>query len=230
MTLRKDRLGNGHHMYVTESYTYGTDAILLAEFARHELPRAKCVADFGAGSGIIPLYWCAEAVDYAHIDAVEIQAEGCELFRRSVSENGWTEKISVHHRDLREAKDFLVSGSYDLITCNPPYGRVGGTLLNPSEARATARHECCGTFEEIALSAARLLKYNGRFCVCQRPERLATVMFAMRDAGIEPKVLQTVQFSAEREPKLFLLCGRKGGKDGMRILPTLFLNQSSPHW
>ena len=46
----------------------------------------------------------------------------------------------------------------------------------------------------------------------------------MRAHGIEPKLLRMVQQRKGKEPKLFLLEGRRGGKKGfMKTLPTLFI-------
>ena len=223
-TPRQEPLGRGHAIWVNDAFTYGTDAVLLADFAIAEQKRAAKVADFGTGCGIIP-FLCQTAPDcaYSHIDAVEIQPEGCALAQRTILENGWQEKISVCCGDVRHLEPVFEQGRYDLVTCNPPYGRTGGTLLNPTAERRIARHEQAGVFEEIAGAASKLLRYGGKFCVCQRPERLMMVMSAMRAVGIEPKTLRLVQYCAAKVPKLFLLSGRKGGKEGMFVKPTLLL-------
>ena len=228
LQFHREPIGRGHFLCVNRSFTYGTDAVLLADFAATEQPRAERVADFGTGCGIIAFLWqVAENCRYSHTDAVEIQPEGCALARRTVEENGWQNSVSVHCCDIRALKGTLDGNAYDLIACNPPYGRSGGTLLNPTEERRIARHEQLGSFEEIALAAARTLRFGGKFCVCQRPERLSTVMNGMRAAGIEPKTLRLVQYRDGKAPNLFLLCGRKGGKDGMTVLPTLLLTDAS---
>ena len=49
-------LGNNMSIVVSESHTFGTDAILLANFAAPK--RKDTLCDMGTGCGIIPLLWC----------------------------------------------------------------------------------------------------------------------------------------------------------------------------
>lgn len=226
MDIRREPLGRGKHICVNDLFTYGTDAVLLADFASSEQQKASFAADFGSGCGIIASLWqVADGCNYLHTDAVEIQEEGCRLAEMTVAENGWEDKITVRNADIRFLKGVLEGNSYDVIACNPPYGRSGSSLLNDDEERRIARHEQICPFEDIAAAASRLLKFGGKFCVCQRPERLSTVMSAMKAFGIEPKTLRFVQYNASKAPSIFLLCGRKGGKDGMSVLPTLLLTE-----
>ena len=61
------------------------------------------------------------------------------------------------------------------------------------------------------------LKDGGRLCVCQRPERLADVLCAMRGARIEPKRLQFVMARPEKAPWLVLVEGQKNRAPGLRV-------------
>ncbi|MFR5050551.1 MAG: hypothetical protein ACLTCP_04030 [Ruminococcus bicirculans (ex Wegman et al. 2014)] len=49
------------------------------------------------------------------------------------------------------------------------------------------------------------LKFGGRLCICNRPERLCDIMTAMRASGIEPKRLRTVHKNPECPHGLFSL-------------------------
>lgn len=62
---------------------------------------------------------------------------------------------------------------------------------------------------DVCAAAGLLLKDGGRLCVCQRPERLADVLCAMRGARIEPKRLQFVMARPEKAPWLVLVEGQK---------------------
>ena len=64
-----------------DKFCFGMDAVLLSSFA-HCAPGSK-VADFGTGTGIIPILLTAKT-EAAHIDALEIQAESADMARRSV--------------------------------------------------------------------------------------------------------------------------------------------------
>ena len=69
----------------------------------------------------------------------------------------------------------------------------------------------------------RQLRYGGRFCLCHRPERLADVICALREAGLEPKRLRLVQQRPASAPWLLLAEGRRGGKPGLRVEPPLIV-------
>ena len=73
------------------------------------------------------------------------------------------------------------------------------------------------------LSAEKLLKFGGRLCVCNRPERLSDVIFAMKSHNIEPKRLRMVSKGPEEAPWLFLIEGKKGSKPFMKIEPPLYI-------
>ena len=68
-----------------------------------------------------------------------------------------------------------------------------------------------------------MLKFGGRLCVCNRPERLSDVMYAMKSHNIEPKRLRMVSKNADEAPWLFLLEGKKGSKPFMKVEPQLYI-------
>ena len=75
--------------------------------------------------------------------------------------------------------------------------------------------------------AARLLRYGGRFCLCQRPERLCDVFCAMRESGIEPKRLRMVQKRPDTAPWLALIEGRRGGRPFLTVEPPLMVQDDA---
>lgn len=214
-------LGKGFSVMVSDVHRFSTDTILLADFSKPEGKRL--CADLGTGCGTIPLLWLRDNRD-AEADAVELQEDACALARQSVAHNGLESRLRVHHADLRSLKDVLPFGCYDLVACNPPYKLSGTGIQNPDGARLIARHESECTLEDICATAAKLLQFGGRFCICQRPERLTDALEAMRAHGMEPKRLRLVQQRRDKEPKLFLLEGRRGGRRGfMQVMSTLFI-------
>lgn len=218
-------LGSGVKIYVSKSYHFSTDTILLADFS---MPKSgkKCV-DLGTGCGTIPLIWLKREKNLT-VDAVEIQQNACELAQKSVEQNGFGDKMNVINSDLRELKGKLDFGCYDLAACNPPYKLSGSGIQNPESAKQIARHETECTFDDICEAASKLLQFGGRFCVCQRPERLADIMESMRRFSIEPKRLRLVQQRKSKAPKLFLLEGRKNGNRGyLDVMPTLFIEDEN---
>ncbi len=219
-------LGNGVEIIVSDSYHFSTDTILLSNFAN--VKSRDRVVELGTGCGTMPLLWtrtqkCNEIV------ALDIQSDAIDLLSRSIALN--LEKgnenvscITPLHADLKELKGILPFGAYDIVVCNPPYKLGGSGITNPEKEKLLARHEESCTLDDICSAAAKLLQFSGRFCICQRPERLADVMESMRKAGIEPKRLRLVQQRKDKEPKLFLLEGRRNGNRGfMQVMPTLFI-------
>ena len=222
-------LGKGVRVIVSKNHRFGTDTVLLAHFARAEKSRKAC--ELGTGCGAIPLIWSREKDGPSEITAIDIQQEACDQLQRSVRINGLGETITVICADLRELKGKAEFGSYDLVVCNPPYKAAGTGLLNPETSHRIARHELSCTMDDIAKTAAGLLNYSGRLCMCQRPERLCDLMEAMRRHDIEPKRLRFVQQRLSKAPKLFLLEGRRGGRpNGLVVEPTLMIENENGTW
>lgn len=223
--IHLEPLGNGIQIYVSQSYRFSTDTILLADFSMPK-GRKKC-AELGTGCGTIPLLWCRHNKNL-DIDAVEIQSDACTLAKKSVEYNSLCKTINIVNADLKNLKGILDFGCYDLVVCNPPYKICGGGITNPESSKQIARHETECTLDDICLTASKLLQFGGSFCICQRPERMADVMESMRKFSIEPKTLRLVQQRKNKAPKLFLLEGRRGGKRGfMNVMPTLFIEDEN---
>ncbi len=211
-----ENLGEDVGVVVSKQHTFGTDAMLLAHFANPKRNDIAC--DFGSGCGIIPFLWLRDG-KCKEITAIEIQGNACNQMFRSKQLND-TEKISVLNRDLKEIDD-LKPGSFDLVTMNPPYKIENGGIKNDEEYATIARHETFCNMNDIAKSASRLLRFGGKLCICQRPERVFDVMFSMRENGIEPKTLRFVSKKGDTQPWLVLIEGKRGAKNGLKVEKNL---------
>lgn len=201
---------------VSPQHKFGTDAFLLADFAA---PRRKDrVVDLGTGCGIIP-FILHKHFKPSQITGVDIQPQAIEQFARGISASQLEGRLLPVCSDLKELN--LPAGSFDVITCNPPYKAPGAGILSETPPDQIARHETMCTIEDICRTAARLLRFGGRLCLCQRPERLADVLTAMHSAGIEPKRLRMVAKQYDTAPWLFLVEGKRGSKPFLQVLPTL---------
>lgn len=216
---RLEPLGKEMQIVVSDSHTFGTDAILLASFAG--IKRKDVACDMGTGCGIIPLIWCKG--ETKSVTAIDIQEKACNQLRKSLEINGMPDRINVVNADLRELKGKLPFGTFDLVTMNPPYKPVGTGIESLSEADKIARHETMCTIDDAVSAAAKLLKFGGRFCMCHRPERLCDIVCSMRDGGIEVK---RIRFVVEREgkaPWLVLVEGKRGSKSHVTIESQLVM-------
>lgn len=205
-------LGEGVGVVVSKQHTFGTDAMLLAHFADPKRNDTAC--DFGTGCGIIPFLWLRDG-KCKSISAVEIQENACNQVERSLKLND-THKIALYNEDLKNLKG-LVAGSFDLVTMNPPYKIENGGIKNEDMSATIARHETACNMDDIAKSAARLLRFGGKLCICHRPERVFDAMYSMRNNGIEPKRLRFVSKNGNTQPWLVLIEGKRGAKNGLKV-------------
>ena len=203
-----------------DAFRFGTDAVLLADFAAPR--RHDRVCDLGTGTGIIPLLLYARE-NTISADAVEIQPDMADMAARSMAMNGLNEKIRVLPGDLRSIRTLLPHARYDLVTCNPPYGKAGGTLLNPDASKRLARHEESCAIEDVACAAAWLLQNGGRLCCVFPAARMIELSDAMRKYRMAPKRIRMVHSRVEKAARLCLMEGMLDARPGLIIEPPLVI-------
>lgn len=216
-------LGERLKICVTPDHKFGTDAFLLSDFAA---PRRRDIAcDLGTGCGIIPVLWFRREETSPKIAyAVELQQKAADQLAVTLREGGIPEgRIVPVHADLRELRGRLPAGTMDVITCNPPYKTAGTGIMSETAADKIARHETMCSIEDVCAAARYLLKFGGKLCICQRPERLVDVIAAMRHEKLEPKRLRFIQQKPDTPPWLFLLEGRRGGKPFLQVDAPLII-------
>lgn len=213
--LTVERLHDGIEIVISTEHRFGTDAFLLADFAsvRHK----DTVCDLCTGSGIIALLMY-QNFKPKHICAVEIQQKAHDQLVMSLKRSQITDITPI----LGDLKAYTAEKPLDVITCNPPYKISGTGAKNETEAVSIARHEMLCTIDDVCACAKRNLRYGGRLCVCNRPERLCDIMVAMRNNGIEPKRVRFVSKTPETAPWLVLVDGRKGGSSFLTVEPQLY--------
>lgn len=215
--LTFEDLGKGYKVCISTEHRFGTDAFLLADFAR---PRHKdTVCDLCTGCGIIAMIM-RRNFQPKKIYAVELQQKAYDQLRLSIEKSGADENTFAVLGDLKEWKS---SEPIDVITCNPPYKISGTGAKNNSHAVSIARHEIECTVDDVCAAAAKNLRFGGRLCICNRPERLSDIITAMRANGIEPKRLRTVHKNPDCAPWLILVEGHKGGNIFIQIEKPLFV-------
>lgn len=217
--FRFEPLGEKLNICVSDEHSFGTDAFLLSDFAK---PRKNDVVyDLGTGCGIIPVLWY-RTVPPKKVFAIDVQPQAIEQLETTVKENS-LEGLSPICADLKELKPIELA---DVVTCNPPYKAAGAGIVSELTAEQIARHETLCDIYDVADAAARLLKFGGRLCICQRPERLCDVISAMKKSGIEPKRLRFVQKNAHSAPWLFLIEGKKGSKPFLTVEKPLLMDNT----
>lgn len=204
----------------SKRFCFGMDAVLLSGFAKAK--PGERVLDLGTGNGVIPILMEAKTQGEKFF-GLEIQEESADLARRSVALNELEQKIEIVTGDMKEAVNIFGAASFHVITMNPPYMTGQHGLVNPSDAKAIARHEISATLEEMLAQASKLLKSRGRFYMVHRPFRLAEIMTLMVKYHLEPKRMRLVYPYVDREPNMVLLEGLKGGNSRITVEPPLIV-------
>lgn len=222
----QQRLPGNVALWISPRHRFGTDAFVLAGFARPR--RGDLAADLGAGCGILGTLLLAKDHPPAQVLALELQPEAVAQMERTVADNpALTGRLLPHLGDLREPAALPHLGQYQLVVANPPYFAPRTGKVNPHPARLLARHEGAGcTLEEVVLAAARLLQTGGCCCLCHRPEHLPRLLAALTRHQLEPKRLRLVQQRADTAPWLVLVEGKKGAAPSLEIAPPLILEEA----
>ena len=218
-----EKLTDKIYVCASTEHRFGTDAFLLADFSQYRMKDKVC--DLGTGCGIIPLIM-QKKMPPQIIYAVDIQEGAIEQLKAGIEKSEVSGIVPVC-ADLKELWDNAPIGQLDLVTCNPPYKAVNAGFESVITAQKIARHEIMCNIDDVCRSASKLLKFGGRLCVCNRPERLADVVCAMRNNGIEPKRIRFVSKNPESSPWLFLIEGKKGSKPFMQVEPQLYIRSEN---
>ena len=202
------------------AFPIGTDAVLLADFAKK--PPSKRVCDLGCGSGVVAILLLL-ADEKKTALGVELDAEAAGTAEKNAAANGLSGRFTVAAADLRDFRAPEYAGAFDLTVSNPPYYKEGSGKKAPSPARAKARGEETCTLADVCRAASYLTRWGGSFCLVQKPERLSEALCELHAAGLEPKRLRFIEARAGAAPNLFLVDARRGGKPGLIVEPPLVL-------
>jgi tRNA1Val (adenine37-N6)-methyltransferase len=208
---RAEQLGPYRYRQSDTCFPLGEDTLCLAAFAPLT-PRWR-VCDLGCGAGALPLLLLGREPTLA-VTGLELDGADADLARANLAENGLAGEILTG--DIRQIRQLLPAGAFDLVVSNPPYFPLGA---GKSGGSARAEEKC--TLDELCAAAGWLLKNGGRFALVYRASRLADLLAALRRHGMEPKRMQLVQHDEHTPPRTLLLEARRQGGPGLEILPTL---------
>jgi tRNA1(Val) A37 N6-methylase TrmN6 len=217
--FRFEKLSENIDICVSSEHGFGTDAFLLTHFSGYRQKDKAC--DLGTGCGIIPLLM-QRSMPPEVVYAVDIQKQAIDQLKISIEKNK-TQGVIPINCDLKELWEDAPLGQLSLVTCNPPYKAANAGIESCLTAHKIARHEVLCNIDDVCRAASRLLKFGGRLCICNRPERLCDVISAMKNNGIEPKRLRFVSKNPETAPWLFLIEGKKGSKPFLKVMPQLYV-------
>ena len=225
MALRIDDTGFGGIKLIqdTDYFCYGTDAVLLADFAARN--RHVRAADLGTNNAVVPLIMSV-ITEIGYFAGIERDTGAVELAVRNVSENHLEDRIQIFPCDILDIPDHFPAASFDAVTANPPYFPSGRGWGNERPRLHAARHESTASLDDFVKCAAYLLRPRGAFYMIHRPERLVDILVSCRSHELEPKVLRFVCPREGKAPNMLLIeCRRKGGRE-LKILPDLIVRSA----
>ncbi len=217
-----EKLTDNIFVCASTEHRFGTDAFLLTYFSNYRMKDKVC--DLGTGCGIIPMIMQKKnppQITYA----VDIQESAIEQLKKGIQASTVKNIVPIL-ADLKVLWDNAPTGQLDLVICNPPYKATNAGIESSITAQKIARHEIMCNIDDVCRSASKLLKFGGRLCMCNRPERLADVITAMKSNDIEPKRIRFVANNPEQSPWLFLIEGKKGSKPFLKIEPPLYMKSN----
>ena len=206
----------------SDGLTFGTDALLLAGYVNGKY---KTGVELGSGTGIITMLLLTRE-KLSRAVCLEVQPEYADLTERNAKLNGLADRMTAVSCDLRE---YMCERECELVYTNPPYMRTDTGRANLSDKKNIARHEVHGTISDFVRGASKMLKYGGDFYAVYRTDRLAELISAMTECGLEPKRMTTVHADTNSAPSMVLIEGRRGGGKGMRVTKPLIIYKDESH-
>ncbi len=204
-----------------ELFCFGTDSVLLSDFAKGKT--GDTVVDLCSGNGVIPILMSAKT-KAKKFYAIELQKCYFELLEENIKLNNLSGTIEGICADIKDILKYFKAGSVDVVTCNPPYMNKGAGFLNPEDSLAIARHEIKTNLKGVIEAAASILKFGGKFYMVHRADRLCDIISYMREKNIEPKKIAFIHPSPQKEPKLILVEGMYGAKPSLKIEKPIYVN------
>jgi len=237
---------NGYHIYQDkDSFNFGIDAVLLANFALREgsqasPPQLIRICDFCTGALPIPLIMYAKRKKFlsenVKFTAFEIDETQVELCNKSIEYNKTNvedaknidEDIEVINDDIKNIfndreKYKSMYETFDMITCNPPYIKVGSGITNLNDKKIVARHEVLITFEEICKAASLILKSNKKFYIVHHSERFTELSAILKSNSFEIKKVQFIYPNIDKSSTLCLIEAVKNAKSGIKVLEPIIV-------
>ncbi len=201
-----------------DGFKFGTDAVLLSDFAKDIV--SDNTLDLCTGTGIIA-FLLRGKTKTKNFSGIEIQSEMAQMAQKSVKLNGLEDEITITCADLKDAVKIYGKRKFDLITCNPPYIHSG--VLNETDAKTISRHEVMCTLEDIIRVSSELMKQTGRLAMVHRPSRIAELLYLMKKYKIEPKRIRFVHKTEKEPPVLVLVEGLYGAKSDVNVMQPLIM-------
>ena len=205
----------------TDGFCFGIDAVLLSDFAK-DIRNNSTVLDLGTGTGILSILLSAKT-NLKKIYGIEIQEEVANMASRSVNLNNLEDKVEIINTNIKDLEKYFEKNTIDAIVTNPPYKKLDTGKTNEKENKFISRHEVTATLEDFIKISFNLLKDKGTFYMVHRPERLAEIIYKLKQNKLEPKIIRFIHSNNNEEPKLVLIKAVKNAKEFLKVEKPLII-------
>lgn len=228
-----------------KEFSYGVDAVLLADFASKyinadnqsrsrlalkdkssDIYNSSLIVDLGTGTGVIPLI-LSHKTSAHHIYGFDVEPYFVDLAMKTSLKNGLTERVKYFVGDVNDSKALLESINFTrahYVLSNPPYFLADSSLPSSNPIKDVARREVKGKLNDFCKCAAEILEDGGEFFLIHRPERLADILYSLSINGLQARDIRLINGKMTQPPKQILIRsvkGRRRSNSSLRWLPVL---------
>ena len=223
MIVVNDVLGyKNRKIYQDDNYfKFSIDGVLLANFVKYKLTTKK-VLDIGTGTGIIPLILTMKS-DVV-VDAIEIQKELVELFRKTIEINHLDKSINLIYDDIKVYSTQSENlNKYDIVISNPPYF----SKEQNKTIKDNAKHENFLSLEELIISSKKILKDRGFLYLIYNTARLDEIFNLLELNNFSISTLRFIHDTVDKPSKLVLIEASKNGNTMVKVLQPFVLYEKN---
>ncbi|MGW8195379.1 MAG: tRNA1(Val) (adenine(37)-N6)-methyltransferase [Desulforhopalus sp.] len=222
----RDSLFNGELICYQHrhGYRFSIDAVLLAHFI--DIGHGDRVLDLGTGCGVVSLILLYRHYqNLAESYGLEMQHGLWLLAKKNVQVNGFSEKCTMIHGDLRRNHNDIPSESFDRVVFNPPFYRSRSGRTNTVEEIKLARHQVLAGLDDFFAAAAVAVKNRGTVSCIYPAEKIGEIITCAARHRLEAKRIRFIYgYPGAGDPaRLTLVHCLKNGGPGAEILPPLFI-------
>ena len=208
-------------------FSFSIDSVLLANFVK--VNNKMKIVDFCTGNAPIPLFLSTRTK--SKIIGIELQKEVYDMAIESVDINNLNGRVEIINENIKDFCKNSETDIYDLITCNPPYFKIGNdSNVNLNDIKAIARHEIHLNLDDLFKSARKILKNHGKIAIVHRTDRLIDIIIKMKENNIEPKRLQFIYPFKGSNSNLVLVEGSKNGNVGLVLEPNIIVHDNTGNY
>ncbi len=205
----------------SDKFKFGTDAVLLADFAN--IKSNDTVVDLCSGSGAVG-YLSYLKYNQNKTVFVDFDKEMIELSKLTAKTNNVEKKFFHIECNINSLNnDIIKNQSINYITVNPPYFKENSGKTSLKSDIKNARHTYEFSLDVLFEKSYNILKDGGKIAVVHRSEYLSDIIYFMKKNHIEPKRMRFVHSYIEENSKLVLIEGTKNAKVGLNVLSPLIL-------